>query len=81
MSKRKRDNPGRYVQVGDCRERHEKIELALWGKDGRGGMVKDIADVKMKLEVATGVIRTIVIPIVVPLVLAGIFYWLGKAGL
>jgi hypothetical protein len=35
----KKDNPG-FVRVADCRERHGKLELALWGDDGRGGMVK-----------------------------------------
>lgn len=43
------DNPA-YVDVEDCRERHAKIELALFGPDGRGGMVKDIADIKNTLN-------------------------------
>lgn len=45
----KQDNPG-FVRVADCREIHNKINLALWGLDGRGGMVKDIGDIKNFME-------------------------------
>lgn len=38
-------NPG-FVSVVECRDRHLKIDLALFGPDGRGGMVKDIGDIK-----------------------------------
>ncbi len=47
----KKDNPG-FVRVVDCRERHSKIELALFGEDLRGGMVKDIGDIKNYIEQA-----------------------------
>lgn len=59
MSPKKKDNPGEvpYVRVEDCRERHNtimnqvsKTELALFGSDGRGGMVKDIADIRSKVD-------------------------------
>jgi len=39
----------RHVTLGECLQRHEKIDLALFGADGRGGMVKDIGDIKNKL--------------------------------
>jgi len=42
----KKENPG-FVRVADCRDRHGKLELALWGEDGRGGMVKDIGEIKV----------------------------------
>lgn len=47
----KKDNPlpgipGGYVRLEDCRRQHQKIDLALFGADGRGGLVKDIADIK-----------------------------------
>ena len=42
--KRKR-NPNAFLE-----KRLGKIELALWGKDGRGGMVKDIANILAELE-------------------------------
>lgn len=38
-------NPG-FVSVAECRDRHLKIDLALFSGDGRGGIVKDIADIK-----------------------------------
>ena len=44
-----KDNP-EYVRVEECRQRHAKIELALFGPDGRGGMVKDIGDIKNTLN-------------------------------
>ena len=66
----------------DCDKGMDKLSLALWGKDGRGGMVRDIQEMKTKLNVATGIIRTVIIPIVVPLTLGGIGYLIGKfAGL
>jgi len=82
---KKKDNPGVFVQVEDCRERHGQtvqrvvhVETALFGTDGRGGMVKDIADIKSTLSVATSIVRTIIIPIVVPLILAAIGFIVGK---
>jgi len=52
MSEERNDNPGsaRPVTAAECFQRHEKIDLALWGKDGRGGIVKDIGDIKNKVE-------------------------------
>jgi len=38
-------NPG-FVSVVECRDRHLKIDLALFSVDGRGGIVKDISDIK-----------------------------------
>jgi len=51
MSTKRKDNHSatRRVTLGECLQRHEKIDLALFGPDGRGGMVKDIADIKNKL--------------------------------
>jgi len=51
MSKEGKSNPNaRRVTVGECLQRHGKIDLALWGPDGRGGMVKDIGDIKNTLN-------------------------------
>ena len=36
----------RYVLEEDCVKQHTRLELALFGKDGREGMVKDISDIK-----------------------------------
>lgn len=38
-------NPG-FVSVTECRDRHLKIDLALFGPDGRQGIVKDIGDIR-----------------------------------
>lgn len=38
-----KENP-KYMTTRECREISGKIQLALFGKDGRGGMVKDISD-------------------------------------
>jgi len=82
----KKDNPG-FVRTEDCvtfraedRERSRKIELALFGEDFRGGMVKDMTCIRAKVDMATSVVRSVVIPFVVPLILAGVFYALGKWG-
>jgi len=36
----------RFVLAEDCIKQHERLELALFGKDGREGMVKDVSDIK-----------------------------------
>lgn len=35
-----------FVLKEDCQKQHAKIDLALFGLDGRGGIVKDIAEIK-----------------------------------
>jgi hypothetical protein len=45
MPKRVNDPP-EYVVKTDCLRQHGKIDLALFGPDGRGGMVKDMTDIK-----------------------------------
>jgi hypothetical protein len=48
MSKKreKTDPPPLFVTQQDCTSRHAKIDLALFGADGRGGMVADIGQIK-----------------------------------
>jgi len=48
LSKRRDKNP-QYVLKSDCKEIMGKIEAALWGANGRGGVVNDISDIKNKL--------------------------------
>lgn len=44
------DTPfSRFVSLQECNNRHGKIELALFGSNGRGGMVKDVASIKASL--------------------------------
>ena len=76
MSDRKKhDGKGPFVRVEDCHERHEKVELALFGKDGRGGIVADLADIKSKLSV----VRQFLLPLAVAVFSAVLTAWiLGK---
>jgi len=50
MSKKKNPKP-LFVYIEDCKAIHEKIDAALWGFDGRGGIVKDIGDIKSDLKI------------------------------
>ena len=49
---KEKNNPG-YVTRADCLRNHAKINLALFGHDGRGGIVKDISDMKADVKTAT----------------------------
>jgi hypothetical protein len=42
----KPDPPPLFVTQQDCTSKHAKIDLALFGSDGRGGMVADISQIK-----------------------------------
>ena len=43
-------NPGKYVTQRQCNVQFGKVDLALFGKDGRGGMVKDLSDIKHEVK-------------------------------
>lgn len=49
ISSETKDNPG-HVTVTACNLKHAKIDLALFGPDGRAGIVKDIADISSSLK-------------------------------
>lgn len=59
MSKDEKDNPITFVRVEDCRERHGIIQRALFGDDMRGGIVKDIGDIKSDMRVVKDKINNI----------------------
>lgn len=73
-----------FVRIEDClkihiqtNERMHKFDLALFGEDGRAGMVKDIADIRSDLAIiksATGLMRQILVPILSSLITAGVMY-------
>ena len=42
---KKKNNPG-FVTQSQCDTKYGKMNLALFGSDGRGGIVKDISDIK-----------------------------------
>ena len=45
ISSETKENPG-HVTLQACNLKHAKIDMALFGEDGRGGVVKDIGDIK-----------------------------------
>lgn len=49
---------------------NEKVNLALFGKDGRGGIVKDIADIKSQLSLYGGAVGRVAVPIAVGIIVA-----------
>lgn len=59
-----KDNPGVFVRMEDCRDRHRRIELALYGSEGTSGMVKDIHDIKSSLNATSTFVIKFVVPIV-----------------
>lgn len=77
MSKKTRDdNPGSALaaKVSMLEQNTRKIELALWGQDGRHGMVKDITDIKGSLRLwgqlktfGLGIASTVVAALIIAL--------------
>jgi len=51
-------NKPTYVTVEDCRDKHQKLDLALFGSDGRGGIVSDISIIKSDLKVVKENVKT-----------------------
>lgn len=54
----------------ECASNNERVNLALFGPDGRGGIVKDIQDIKTKLDSYSSVLRQFAAPIAVAVVVA-----------
>jgi hypothetical protein len=46
-------SPDRYVLEEDCVKQHTRLELALFGQNGRAGMVKDVSDIKAFIGIQT----------------------------
>lgn len=72
--KHSEDNPGSALteKVVSLERSTRKIELALWGEDGLGGMVSDMADIKGSLRLwgqlktfGLGIASTIVAALVI----------------
>jgi hypothetical protein len=61
-------------------QRVDRLELCLYGTDGRGGLCKDIADIKQSLANATSFVRVFVAPIVVAVASVVIGYLVGHFG-
>jgi hypothetical protein len=61
--------------------RLDKLELCLYGEDGRGGLCKDIADIKQGLSTATSFVRIFVAPVLVSVAALIIGLLIGRANI
>jgi len=62
-----------FQQYCDSNDRdHDKIMVALWGRDGRDGLVQSVNEIKTYQKVIIGIILFIE-----PVVLAVMLRWLG----
>jgi hypothetical protein len=60
--------------------RLDKLDLCLYGTDGRGGMAADISQIKQDIARATSIIRTFIAPLSIALITMGIGFALGRLG-
>ena len=65
-------NPTKFVTRAECtqisgsiRDELKTIRVALVGEDMRGGLVKDVADLKKERSTTVEVLKAVVVPIVV----------------
>lgn len=74
MSKRKDSENPTLAQISmkiEFLDRNiNKISLALWGKNGRGGMIKDMQEIKSSLNATTSIIKSIGVPIIAAVISA-----------
>jgi len=67
------------TKIDFIRDDVKKINLALWGKDGRGGLVKDVSDLKKERSTTLGIAKSIATPIIIAVVSSVITaFMLGK---
>jgi hypothetical protein len=76
MSDKPSDNPG-YVTRAECarittdmKKKLDTIQTALVGEDMRGGLVKDVGDLKKEKSTVVEILRNLVVPIIVALATA-----------
>jgi hypothetical protein len=78
MAKKRRDNPSfvtheECMQIsGDIKSDLNTIKKTLVGDDMRGGLVKDVQEIKS----ATSAIKTVIVPIVISVLSALVTYGL-----
>lgn len=77
MSSEKKRNPSKFVTHAECsgimegvKAELRTIKTTLVGEDMRGGLVKDVQEIKS----ATGIIKTVVLPIILSVSSALIVY-------
>jgi len=71
------NNPTQYVTKTECTQisgtiktELETIRTALVGEDMRGGLVKDVAELKSQGSTAILILKSVVVPIIVAVVTA-----------
>ena len=74
MSGEPKDNPG-YITTAECaritgamNKKLDKVLDALVGEDMRGGLVKDVADLKKEKSTVIEIAKALIVPIIVALV-------------
>jgi hypothetical protein len=69
---KKSNNPSDTIslKIDFIMEDVKKINLALWGSDGRSGLVKDVAELKSQGSTAILILKSVVVPIIVAVVTA-----------
>ena len=85
MSKKRKDPPPFVTRdecfqiIGEIKNDLQLVKKTLVGDDMRGGLVKDVQEIKS----ATGMIKTVILPIVISVVSAAVTYgllrFLGQA--
>jgi hypothetical protein len=78
---KKKDNP--YVTKFECqqisggiREELKTIRVALVGEDMRGGLVKDVANLKKERSTTVEILKSVAVPITVAIITALILSFL-----
>lgn len=74
---RKRDGNPSYVTKAEClqtstaiKDELKTIRTALVGEDMRGGIVKDVSDLKSQGSTVALIVKSVVVPIIVAVVTA-----------
>lgn len=86
MPKNEKPSNPKYVSAEQCRQRQtlcstevkaeiKTIKNALVGEDMQGGLVKQVTVMKTKLDSATGIVKTVVLPIALSVIAALIGVW------
>ena len=76
MSGEPEDNPGLVTRAecaritGEMNKKLDTIQNALVGKDMRGGLVKDVANLKKEKSTVIEIAKALIAPIIVALIIA-----------
>ena len=77
MSQKRKRNPSKFVTHAECtsimdsvKAELKTIKITLIGEDMRGGLIKDVQEIKS----ATSIVKTVVVPMVISVSAALITY-------